>query len=1640
VYVTCGFDTNVGGITMDLLASDGTTPLASAAAVDNGSIISFNVTGASLTAGKVYVRITGSNAGNLYDLEWNSAAAQDAYGDNSTPPGAYDLGDATSGSLSAAAGQAILGTQGFYRLHVDSSHPTLLVDTMFDPNQGNLNVDLLDPNANEVETLAPAPAAEVVKLSTQSAATGGTYTLTVGGQTTSALAYNASAADIQAAMAALSTVGAGNVTATDDPTLGGLAAGGSCTLSFAAGLGALDVTGDFTGLTGTAPTLTEVTHGGVITGGNFTITVDGQTTAPIAYNAASQDIQAALNALSNITAGDVSVTGGPANSAAVVLTFGGKMGLRYVPVSVAIGQLTGGVITAAETHQGGQPLASGSRILMQLPPEVLTAGYCYLRVSPVQLNAQVTSQGIPYDLSWKTGVVGANGQDAFQGPNGIATSSNAYDLSAHKGQWLSDIAGLAILNNQEYFKLAVTAAQPRMLVQARFNASVDPNDFLLQIFAQDGTTELARGTTASGGMAAWAVMPPSVIKAGYCYVLVSSGAGDYMGAAYDLKWDGGVGADQYGANSGGTSVAENDTMQTAYPLPANPQGQWLSQITGKGPAMAIDSHYYRLTLTAGQPRVVVQTQAMAFLGAVTVWLYKSDGTLLAQSQPLPGGALLTTVVGADVMADGACYILITSQTISQTGNVVPKGILYDFSYQTMAADDGSTLNDSLQHARDISGQQDVNIPAISGNASGNDDWYSVTVPANSRLLDASVSDAANLAMTLSLYDNQGTLLESGGFFNGRSSVNDTMPAAGTYVLKAHMDQVGVPYTLHWDAQEAASQILVGAGGASSVKFADADGTNVTVTAAGGGAIVLSFLGGNIASTLSNGVATVTAQAGTLQLDTIDLSSATRQTHITITTDSHGDGRTAVNSIIGDAVVGSFYARTTDVVGQGVSMIANGCISQLTLGAMGTGTAMIMTGSGVTTGLVLNASLFSGNMIAVVGSPIGLMTLGAWVGRGSTLTGQYITRLNVTGLSSVNSLPASLVGANHDAIAAGAMDTDLLMIGKDALGNAIGTATVAGDAQGTWDVTGTTVGNINSIRLNGPQNNWSLEAAGSRVNSLWVRGEFFQNTLNAKSFNLLTLQGNVGLSTLTAWQFTTVNIGGQFVDSKIEATGHTPDSTDNTAVGGVIRNLTVNGNMTGATITAQQMGTALITGNVSYTAWSVTGHTAATTTDVSAPGLILGLTVKGNVTGSTVTAQQMVTALITGNLDTTTWQVTGHTATTSGDTNAVGLLGSLTVNGNITSSALTAGHDPSATDTTARLGGFGRIVVNGNISSSTLAAAGSSLLSDDRRYTGLASLMAGRISESNISIAGGIGSFNAIDWSDAVAHGHSLTAGWVRSLIVHGGTGAAGNLQPDVSIADYLQSASIRGQLSSLILINDTLPPLVGDALGSLVAGSIQDANIAVGGTGGIGSITTSQWLKTGVANNVSATYLKSLVAYHGNMQANLSIHDYIGTLSVSGLLKGSAVQAQNRISSVVVGGAENSSIFVGSFTGTDTLGAGGTPDGVFDLPSVSDVWAAETPSTGSPNPGQGHLLRLIVTGAAKDGGYSFINTNIAAIKMDSITIVHPDESPNAVAFGLAGDTISALSITDSHGRHTWRMLLSSGQAPAPLAKLEVRVA
>lgn len=91
-------------------------------------------------------------------------------------------------------------------------------------------------------------------------ATGGTFTLTFAGATTSALAYNATAATVQTALQALATVGSGNLTVSGS-------AGGPYTVTAASDLAETALAGLLTAsgasLTGTSPTIavTETTPG-----------------------------------------------------------------------------------------------------------------------------------------------------------------------------------------------------------------------------------------------------------------------------------------------------------------------------------------------------------------------------------------------------------------------------------------------------------------------------------------------------------------------------------------------------------------------------------------------------------------------------------------------------------------------------------------------------------------------------------------------------------------------------------------------------------------------------------------------------------------------------------------------------------------------------------------------------------------------------------------------------------------------------------------------------------------------------------------------------------------------------------------------------------------------------------------------------------------------------------------------------------------------------------------------------------------------------------------------------------------------------------------------------------------------------------
>jgi hypothetical protein len=152
---------------------------------------------------------------------------------------------------------------------------------------------------------------------------GGTYTITFDGSTTGALAFDADAATVEAALEALASVAGDNVTVTGGPPNG---AGAAMVIEFINALGNQNVpviTIDNSSLTGAGLVgyfpQTDVEGAGAtqtltadrrVSGGTFTLAFGADTTVPIAWNADAATVEAALNALPSINAtGNVVVAG-----------------------------------------------------------------------------------------------------------------------------------------------------------------------------------------------------------------------------------------------------------------------------------------------------------------------------------------------------------------------------------------------------------------------------------------------------------------------------------------------------------------------------------------------------------------------------------------------------------------------------------------------------------------------------------------------------------------------------------------------------------------------------------------------------------------------------------------------------------------------------------------------------------------------------------------------------------------------------------------------------------------------------------------------------------------------------------------------------------------------------------------------------------------------------------------------------------------------------------------------------------------------------------------------------------------------------------------------------------------------------------
>jgi hypothetical protein len=249
-------------------------------------------------------------------------------------------------------------------------------------------------------TNAGAPSAgtsEVQTLTFGGSPTGGTFKLAFDGYTTAPISWSATnntlRDNVDAALEALPNIGAGGVTVAVGTMTTGI---GTLTVTFAGNLAKMvvpliTVVGNSM-VDATPPTIVvvETTKGaatptnevqtltiaaGPPTGGTFKLAFDGQTTAAITWSAVNvtllANIDAALEALSNIEAGDIACAATTLTDGvgALTITFSGSLAATDVAlITVANNSLVGntGTVSVAETTPGVNATARGAGIGAQL--------------------------------------------------------------------------------------------------------------------------------------------------------------------------------------------------------------------------------------------------------------------------------------------------------------------------------------------------------------------------------------------------------------------------------------------------------------------------------------------------------------------------------------------------------------------------------------------------------------------------------------------------------------------------------------------------------------------------------------------------------------------------------------------------------------------------------------------------------------------------------------------------------------------------------------------------------------------------------------------------------------------------------------------------------------------------------------------------------------------------------------------------------------------------------------------------------------------------------------------------------------------------------------------------------------------------
>ena len=316
--------------------------------------------------------------------------------------------------------------------------------------------------------------------------------------------------------------------------------------------------------------------------------------------------------------------------------------------------------------------------------------------------------------------------------------------------------------DDDIFRLEVAQGYEHVKVNCTFDSAEGDVDILL-------VDEFGFPVTASTGLGDGEHIDTVLGDYGTYYVYIYNGSGGSgTGQQYDFRWSAVQVDDSH----------ENDNSFVLADLKGDfNDGYWRA-------GRAWDEDYYRLNVTGGPRRMIVDCQFTHADGNITLVLFDEGRNVIDIANSISDDERIDRIVDP-----GVYYVKV------QTVNPVP-GQQYDLRWDALA-DDEHENDDTLSQAN-----AKGNLPAggMTTAIQSDDDLYRISVPAGQETLDVRCyfSDAEG-DVDLKLLNAAGTCIAYSTSADDNESMFFSVPSSGTYyiLVETHGTPTGQVYDLTW---------------------------------------------------------------------------------------------------------------------------------------------------------------------------------------------------------------------------------------------------------------------------------------------------------------------------------------------------------------------------------------------------------------------------------------------------------------------------------------------------------------------------------------------------------------------------------------------------------------------------------------------------------------------------------------------------------------------------------------------------------------------------------------------------------------------------------------------------------------------------